>query len=112
MERGERPLILTEKNWRDITPHEVKRMLNNKDFQLVDVRELAEYEQGHIPGITLIPLSEFDSRIDEIDPNKEVVFVCRSGNRSGKVCEYLSTLGYKKLNNMVGGMIEWEGPIE
>lgn len=105
--------IRTKQKWEDITPDKVGGMVNNKaDIQLIDVRELDEYEQGHIPNTKHIPLSQFVARIDEIDPNKEAIFVCRSGNRSGKACEYLSSLGYKKLKNMVGGMIEWEGHIE
>lgn len=102
----------TKLQWKDITPEEVKAMLNRKDIQLIDVREIDEYEAGHIPGITHISLSQFVARTNEIDPEKEVICVCRSGNRSGTACEYLSSLGYEKLHNMVGGMNKWSGEIE
>lgn len=104
---------MQEKGWKDITPEEVERLIEEKkDIQLIDVREIEEYEEGHIEGVTLIPLSEFDMRKNEIDRDKEMVFICRSGNRSGRVCEYLSSLGYSKMYNMVGGMMNWKGKVE
>lgn len=105
-------LTASKPKWENITPDKVKGLVNNKHVQIVDVREINEYVLGHIPGSTNIPLSQLVTQIDEIDPEKETIFVCRSGNRSGKVCEYLSSLGYKKLKNMVGGMNQWKGHIE
>lgn len=105
-------LTALKPKWGNITPNMVKDLANNKTVNLIDVREVHEYERGHIPGSTNIPLSQLVARIDEIEPEKETIFVCRSGNRSGIVCEYLSSLGYKKLKNMVGGMNEWKGQIE
>ena len=104
---------MPDKGWKDITPAEVAKLLEErKDMQFIDVREVEEYEEGHIEGVTLIPLSEFDKRKNEIDREKETVFICRSGNRSGRVCEYLSSLGYSKMYNMVGGMMNWTGDIK
>ena len=40
------------------------------DFNLIDVRQPKEYEAHHIPGSKLIPISELDKRLDEIDPSK------------------------------------------
>ncbi len=78
------------------------------DVVLIDVREQWEYDEGHIPGITLIPLSEFESRVAEIPKDKEVVLTCRSGNRSGQVYDYLDQLGYDNIHNMEGGILAWE----
>ncbi|WP_240675777.1 rhodanese-like domain-containing protein [Ammoniphilus sp. CFH 90114] len=104
---------MQDKGWKDLTPQEVEQLLKErKDIQFIDVRELEEYEAGHIEGVTLIPLSQFDIRKSEIDPEKETVFICRSGNRSGKVCEYLSTMGYRNMYNMVGGMLNWTGEVK
>lgn len=101
-----------QKTWRDIDKNEIKKLLNKKDIELIDVREVDEYESGHIRGVKNIPLSEFTARTNEIHADNEVVCICRSGNRSEKACEYLSTLGYRKLSNMVGGMNDWDGDIE
>jgi rhodanese-related sulfurtransferase len=101
-----------QKTWRDIDKNEIKKLINKKEIELIDVREVDEYESGHIPGVKNIPLSEFTERTNEIAPDKEVVCICRSGNRSEKACEYLSTLGYKQLSNMIGGMNDWDGDIK
>ncbi len=78
------------------------------DVVLIDVREQWEYDEGHIPGITLIPLSEFESRVAEVPTDKTVVLTCRSGNRSGQVYDYLNQLGYDNVHNMQGGILAWE----
>lgn len=102
-----------EKGWKEVTPQEVEKwMKEKKDIQFIDVREVEEFEAGHIEGVTLIPLSEFGERMKEIDPGKETVFICRSGARSGKVCEYLSAHGNQKTYNMVGGMLNWTGDVK
>ncbi len=72
---------------------------------LVDVREADEYEAGHIPGAHHIPLSDFAARVDEV-PSGDVMVVCRSGHRSMKVCEILSTTGHSPVN-VAGGTLAW-----
>ena len=78
------------------------------DVILIDVREQHEYDAGHIPEITLIPMSEIQSRVDEIPTDVEVILTCRSGNRSGQVHAYLEELGYDNVHNMAGGILAWE----
>jgi rhodanese-related sulfurtransferase len=101
-----------QKKWNERNANELKEILSNKSIQFIDVRERDEFSSGHIPGVKNIPLSEISERANEIDPQKEVVCICRSGNRSEKACEYLSSLGYKNLVNYKGGMLEWNGEIE
>jgi rhodanese-related sulfurtransferase len=101
-----------QKKWIERNANALKEMLTNKSIQFIDVREKDEFNFGHIPGVKNIPLSEISDRTNEIDPYKEVVCICRSGNRSEKACEYLSSLGYKNLTNFKGGMLEWDGDIE
>ncbi|MDN4094588.1 MULTISPECIES: rhodanese-like domain-containing protein [Bacillales] len=99
--------------WKDITPQEVKdKLTTQKAVQLIDVRNQEEYSEGRIKGSKLIPLNELPNRLSEIEKDKEVIFICRSGNRSGKACEYLSNLGYDNLLNMAGGMLGWKGEVE
>lgn len=87
------------------------RLLNGEKLELIDVREHEEVAYGMIPGAKHIPMNEIPSRLDELDKNKELIFICRSGRRSENVCYYLEDQGYKTVN-MVGGMLEWEGEIE
>lgn len=73
--------------------------------QLVDVREPWEYARGHIPGAVSIPMGEIVARQGEIvDP---VVLVCATGNRSGRVAEFLVKNGRSQVANLLGGTVEW-----
>jgi rhodanese-related sulfurtransferase len=101
---------MSNQSWVDIMPEQVEHWLRNqrRDVQFIDVRELAEYREGHIKGVKLIPLSQLEVRYDEIDRNKETVVICRSGGRSRQACEFLSSYGYCKLYNMSGGMLAWQ----
>ncbi|PWA09499.1 rhodanese [Pueribacillus theae] len=95
-----------------ITPKEVEQLLKDKKpISLIDVREDDEVAQGKIPQAKHIRLSEIPERLDEIEKDKETIFVCRSGGRSGRACEYLQALGYNVVN-MEGGMLDWEGETE
>lgn len=92
-----------------ITPEEVKeRIKNGEKLNLIDVREDEEVAMGMIPGAKYIPMSGIPSQHEDIEKTDEIIFICRSGNRSGRVVEYLQMLGYKGLKNMTGGMLEWD----
>ena len=95
-----------------INPEEVEALLKEgKELHLIDVRELDEWESGHIKEARFLPLSELEARVGELDKNEEYIMVCRSGGRSGRACEYMQALGYK-VTNMTGGMLKWQGEVE
>jgi rhodanese-related sulfurtransferase len=77
------------------------------DLQLVDVREPDEWAAGHIEGAILLPLGEVTVRARELDPERPVVVICRSGNRSASATGYLLRLGFRDVRNLTGGMIAW-----
>ncbi len=79
----------------------------SKNFRIIDVREPMEIAQGSIPGAEAMPMSVLGSRIGEIGQDNEVVFICRSGARSGQVCAYLAQNGYENVYNLRGGVIGW-----
>ena len=78
------------------------------DVYVLDVREQIEYDEKHIPGVTLLPMSEIQSRLDEVPKDKEVIITCRTGNRSGQVTQFLAQNGYDNVHNMQGGIVAWE----
>lgn len=78
------------------------------DVYVLDVREQYEYDEKHIPNVTLLPMSEIQNRLDEIPTDKEVIITCRSGNRSGQVTEFLEQNGFDNVHNMQGGIVAWE----
>ncbi|UYQ77348.1 rhodanese-like domain-containing protein [Glutamicibacter sp. JL.03c] len=75
--------------------------------QILDVREDFEITEGMIPGAIHIPMGELNTRLDEIDINRPIVVVCRSGNRSARVAEALTGAGFT-ADTMAGGMTAWQ----
>lgn len=78
---------------------------------LVDVRRPKEVEQVtfDVPAYLHIPLSQLEIRWSEIPDDREVVFTCRSGQRSLKAAYFLMNHGYDKVFNLHGGILKWAG---
>lgn len=90
------------------TVEQLKARLDaGEKLHLIDVREDEEVAAGMIPGAKHIRLGTLPDRLAEIPKDEEVIFICRSGGRSGRACEYLSELGYDRIVNMAGGMLAW-----
>lgn len=85
----------------------VNAIKNRDDVFLIDVREQWEYDEKHIPNITLIPLGDIPARINELPTDKEVIITCRSGNRSGQALAFLKDQGIENVHNMEGGINAW-----
>jgi adenylyltransferase/sulfurtransferase len=97
----------------DITAIELKRRLDRGDrLRLVDVREPNEYQINRIAGSTLIPLGEVPRRYAELDPTEELVVVCKSGARSGRAADYLRSVGFKRVLNLKGGILDWIDKVD
>ncbi|MBD1222488.1 rhodanese-like domain-containing protein [Virgibacillus halodenitrificans] len=97
---------------KEITTTELaKKMETEKGLNIIDVREDEEVAQGMIPGAKHIRLSEIPERVNEMDKNQHHFIVCRSGGRSGKACEFLSSQGYE-VTNVAGGMLDWNGEVK
>ena len=74
---------------------------------VLDVRKPDEWAAGHIEGATLIPLAQLASRVAEVPRGRNVVVVCRSGNRSAQGRDILLGAGYAAVTSMAGGMNDW-----
>lgn len=92
----------------DIQPSDVLPLLNRDDVVILDVREQFEYDEGHIPGVTLVPLGAMPDRLSVIPRDKTIITVCHSGNRSRRAAGFLRQQGYEHVHNMLGGMVAWE----
>ena len=73
---------------------------------LLDVREADEWEAGHAPDATWIPMGAIETRADELPRDRRIVAICRSGTRSRVVAAALLGAGYDAVN-VGGGMREW-----
>jgi rhodanese-related sulfurtransferase len=91
----------------DIDPKELWDLKGN--VEIVDVRRPDEFtgELGHIPGSQLMVLDTLPERLSELPKDKTVVFVCRSGNRSGRAAAFAKQNGFTDVFNMKGGMLLW-----
>jgi rhodanese-related sulfurtransferase len=74
---------------------------------ILDVREPDEWAAGHIPGATLVPLGQLAARAGEVPTDRDVVVVCRSGNRSAQGRDILRAAGLTQVTSMAGGMKAW-----
>ncbi len=75
--------------------------------QLVDVREASEWNAGHAPQAVHIPVSQVSSRMNRLKKDKDIVVVCRSGNRSRSITSMLRKQGYEAFS-LSGGMRAWQ----
>lgn len=99
----------------EITPSDLKERMDRGDrLVLVDVRELEERDIADLPevGQLRIPVGEFLDRLDEVDPEEEVVLYCRSGSRSGWAVRHLLARGYSKVWNLKGGLLGWKHEVD
>jgi sulfur-carrier protein adenylyltransferase/sulfurtransferase len=76
----------------------------------VDVREIDEWQQGHLPGAVLVPRGNLESRIERVAPDKSqtVVVYCAVGARSAFAAKTLSELGYTDVHSLAGGIEDWK----
>ena len=99
----------------EVTPTELKERLDRGDsIVLVDVREPHEYAIADLPevGQKRIPMRDVVARVDELDPETERVFYCRSGARSGKVAAALAARGFERVWNLKGGLLKWREDVD
>jgi sulfur-carrier protein adenylyltransferase/sulfurtransferase len=77
---------------------------------VVDVREQAEWDEGHIPGAVHVPRGHLESRIERLapDPSRPVVIYCSAGNRSAFAAKTLAELGYEDVVSLAGGFTDWK----
>lgn len=98
----------------EITATELKQRIDEgEDIQIIDVREMNEYQLARIPNAVHIPLGQVINRMSEIDPNRETVVHCKMGGRSARAIEALTRAGFKgNLTNLKGGITAWSNEVD
>jgi rhodanese-related sulfurtransferase len=84
-----------------------KTLIEKGGMVVVDVREPAEWSQGHIPEAVHIPLGTLMSRPRELLQQDSIIFVCAEGIRSAVACEVAAAIGKTQLYNLEGGTKAW-----
>jgi molybdopterin/thiamine biosynthesis adenylyltransferase/rhodanese-related sulfurtransferase/molybdopterin converting factor small subunit len=107
------PEPATVNNAAEITSVELKQRLDRGDrLKIVDVREPNEYQINRIAGSVLIPLGDVPKRYNELDPDEEIVVQCKMGGRSAKAADFLRSVGYKRVLNLKGGILDWIDKVD
>jgi len=106
----------TDWGFEEISPEQLREYIQKTkegDYLLIDVRQPVEYSAGHIPGANLIPLLELESKLFELPEDKEIVFYCRSGSRARAASALVAEgeISGKKIYNLAGGIMAWDGKI-
>lgn len=99
--------------WQLLIPQQLQAKLATKSLLLIDIRELTEYQEGHLAGSILKPLSQFNP--NEFKNFEDFVIYCRSGKRSHSLAEKLIALGCHNFMELEGGILAWQKanlPIE
>ncbi|MGC6478762.1 MAG: rhodanese-like domain-containing protein [Flavobacteriaceae bacterium] len=99
---------LDQKEWAD-------QLAQTADAIILDVRTPEEYAAGHIPQAQLLNIREpqnFMDGLGALAPDKPYYVYCRSGMRSAQACQVMLSQGFNKTFNLLGGILEWEGPTE
>ncbi len=100
------------KEW-EISPKALEEKIKaGDDLVILDVRNPEEAQISRIPGSTLIPLGELPERVAELNTADQLIVHCRMGGRSAKAVEFLRSVGFKKVKNLVGGINAWAEEVD
>jgi rhodanese-related sulfurtransferase len=93
-----------------VDPTQATDLINHEDAVVVDVRSIAEFNNGHIINALNIPLNGFKNQLGQLEKHKSkpIVACCRSGSRSAMAVRVLRKAGFEKAHNLRGGMLAWE----
>jgi len=94
---------------KSVTPTEAVMLINRSNALVLDVRDDAEFANGHIADAKHIPMAQLAERIKEIQKYKDkpILVNCQAGARSTKACDILRTNQFSQVNNLQGGLNAW-----
>ena len=81
--------------------------LYQDDVFVLDVRTPEEYQDGHLPGATLIPIDQLGARYGELPQNETILVYCRSGNHSLEAVYLLENAGFNRVHSLDRGIKNW-----
>lgn len=90
----------------DLSPEEVRRLIDEDAAELIDVREPYEHEAGRIEGSRHIEIPQLTAAAAELDQQRPIVFYCRSGARSSMTTQAFRASGFNAFN-LTGGLLAW-----
>lgn len=97
---------------RNLTAADLQARLAAGPVNLLDVRSDEERALAHLAGSTHIPMHEIEHRLDELNPQAEIVVLCHHGMRSERVARFLEKQGFSAVSHLVGGLDAWAETID
>jgi rhodanese-related sulfurtransferase len=93
-----------------VDPAGATELINHENAVVVDVRPMADFNQGHIIGAINIPSNGFANQLKQLERHKTkpIIVSCRSGAQSTQACATLRKAGFEKVHNLRGGMLAWQ----
>jgi len=88
-----------------VQAHDWQTWSQDHDAVIIDVREPFEWAMGTLPGADLIGLGSLFGRLNELDRDRAILFVCRTGSRSGVAAELVVRHGFNEVANLTGGLV-------
>ena len=97
----------------EITPQALKDRLDKPGAPLLlDVRQDWETRLCRLPNAVHIPIEEIEVRVEELNPEDDIVVYCHQGVRSAAVVEFLRASGFKSVQNLAGGVDLWARTVD
>lgn len=99
----------TRKSGPSLSPQQAINLVNSEQGVFLDLRDSADFKQGHIVDALHIPMTKLAERTAELEKfrDRPIVLVCKVGQQSGAAGKQLKALGFEKVYKMTGGMMEW-----
>lgn len=95
---------------KSISAIELPQLVSHESGVVVDVGEVNEFKNGHIPNAINIPVEQIDSNLKKLQKHKEkpIILTCRSGQRSTKAANILKKHEFTNLYTLTGGLAAWQ----
>ena len=100
----------SNKGGESLSPQQVINVVNQKEGVIIDLRDAADYKEGHIVDAINIPSAKLASRVGELESYRDrpLILVCKMGQHSGAAGKTLVAEGFENISRMQGGMMEWQ----
>ncbi|MBC1487781.1 rhodanese-like domain-containing protein [Listeria sp. FSL L7-1485] len=96
--------------YQSITANDLEQELKANPRNILDVRDAADYAEGHIPNAINIPINQLQEELKKLDSKQAYTIICYAGGRSERASQFLATEGFE-VTNVMGGMGAWRGEV-